>query len=53
MAWLIATAAACACFCAVAFGTLVPLQDAAGVEYFFGWPGAGLFATASYRRIAV
>jgi hypothetical protein len=47
MAWLIATAAACACFCGVAFGTLVPLQDAAGVEYFFGWPGAGLFATAS------
>lgn len=47
MAWLIATAAACVCFSAAAFGTLVPLQNAAGVEYFFAWPGAGFVAGAS------
>lgn len=47
MPWLFAASAACVCFCAAAFGTLVPLRDAGGIEYLFAWPGAAVLATRS------
>jgi hypothetical protein len=40
MAWLVASATACAVFLSVVSGIFVPLRDAAGVEYLFAWPGA-------------
>src|SRR5258708_2433286 len=47
MPWLLAAAAACTLFSAVAFGTFVPLRDAGGIEYLFAWPGAAVLATRS------
>jgi hypothetical protein len=47
MPWLFAAAAACVCFCAAAFGTFVPLRDAAGIEYLFAWSGAAILAARS------
>ena len=52
MPWFLAAAAACLLFCAAAFGTLVPLRDAGGIEYLFAWPGAAVLATRSFIALS-
>jgi hypothetical protein len=46
MRWLGASILSCTCFCAVALGTLLPLRDAAGIQYIFVWPGASTLLAA-------
>jgi len=46
MGWFLAAAAACACFCASALGTLVPLRAGPDVEYLFVWPGWARFGVS-------